>query len=109
MSIPGLIFILLCVWWSEGISAAWNVLKGFGAAAIKAFEMLCMIAVQFHAELGLDDWITTHAIWCLIAFAAFAAGGYAFSKRQKKQVIGIISYSLSIASLLKAIRELGRK
>ena len=109
MSIFGFVIILLCAWWSGGISAAWNVLRESCTAAMGTFEMLYMIAVQFRSELGLDDWITTHVLWFLIAFAAFAVGGYVFSERKKKQVIGVISYSMSIASLAKAIRELCRK
>ena len=94
----GLIFVLLCVWTSQGFSGVWEMLDKLGAGLQSTFKFLIDIAREFPSELGITDWLWTRGIFAVIAIAAGVLSGYTFTHREEKKLIGIIGAIVSLIS-----------
>lgn len=96
----GLLLILACVVYSKGLSAGLDVIEKIGTAVIEVFKVIAALAIQFPGELGITDWLWTRGIYGIVAVAAVLLTGYAFTRKEKNKLLGIIG---SVVSLISTI------
>lgn len=85
---------------SDGLSAGWNLIKQSGNAVAEIFKGMAALTIQFPDELGITDWLWTRGIYAVVTIVAALLSGYAFTRKEKKKLLGIIG---SVVSLVSAI------
>ena len=86
--------------YSGGPSSGWTFIKQIGNAVAEFVKAMVALAIQFPDELGITDWLWTKGIYGAIAVAAVLLTGYAFTRKEKKKLLGIIG---SVVSLISTI------
>ena len=93
----GVILIFVCVLYTEGVSAAWNMIMKLADAFAVVGEFLLSFTIQFRDELGITDWLWTRGVYMAISVVLIAIGCF-LTTRQKQRLIGVISAVVGLIS-----------
>lgn len=96
----GLLLVFACVVAFGGIAAGWDTIKQFVVSAFEMVKGLLVWAIKFPDELGITDWLWTWGIYACVAVVAAVLAGYAFTREEKKKLLGGISTVVGVISLL---------
>lgn len=100
VTLVGLLILFGCVLYSGGLSAGWNMIKTCAGAVAEFMKTMLSLAIQLPGELGITDWLWTKGIYGAIAVAAALLAGYAFTRKEKRKLLGIISSVVILISTL---------
>ena len=95
-----LVLILGYVVHTNGFAAGVNFVKQVIGSIALYCNVMVAVLFQFPDELGLTDWLWTNGIYLAITVGAAGLAGYAFTSREKKKLLGIISSLVSLVSLM---------
>ena len=87
---------------ASGLSAGLEFIKQIGKGVVEFAKTLASLAIQFPDDLGITDWLWTRGIYTAIAIIAALLCGYAFSRKEKKKLLGVISSIVGIVSAILA-------
>lgn len=95
------ILIFVCTLLTQGFNSALSFIGRLITLFIEFVKCIGHLVIKFPDLFGVTDWLWTRGIYLVIAIAAAFLSGYAFTRKQKRKILGIVS---SIVSLISAIR-----
>ena len=93
------ILIFVCTLLEKGFGAAFEFMGRLITFLIEFIKCICHLVMKFPDLFGITDWLWARGIFIFVAIVS-GAFGYAFTRSEKKKVLGVIS---SIVSLISTV------